>query len=301
MYNHAYALSKDWPFAGGNETQHVVKESNLAQIADWAKVMWALANPFNPTRPVYDVHLWTIPFEFRNSIILFATLVGFAKLKSKIRVILTSALWAYCVLVNEGDVALFIAGMGLAEYLLIRDEHAKQLPSADTTPETKRTQDRKTLAIWSFVCFVGLWLLSWPSWNNEHSPGYMTLYHLTPPFIYSAEMTWSRIGAAVFLLALCGCETLCKPFKTPVAIYMGKISFPLYIVHGPLNHIIGIRLVEFFWSIVGNTSLFAYETGVVFAFLTEAVMVVWLADIVMRTVDTPSVRFGRWLQTRWSM
>lgn len=103
------------------------------------------------------------------------------------------------------------------------------------------------------------------------------------------------------LLGLCGGDYLRKPFMTPLAIYLGKISFPLYIVHGPITHILGYRLVPFFWSIVGDASLFQYELGVILAFATQAVVVVWVADIVMRFVDTPSVRFGRTLQARWSM
>jgi peptidoglycan/LPS O-acetylase OafA/YrhL len=98
------------------------------------------------------------------------------------------------------------------------------------------------------------------------------------------------------LLGLCGSEFLRKPFSTSLAIYMGKISFPLYIVHGPLTHLLGVRLVPFFWNIVGKDTLWQYDIGVGLAFVVQAVIVVWVADIVMRTVDTPSVRFGRTLQ-----
>jgi peptidoglycan/LPS O-acetylase OafA/YrhL len=114
--------------------------------------------------------------------------------------------------------------------------------------------------------------------------------------VKNTEVTIQRIGAAVVLLGLCGSEYLRKPFATPLAVYMGKISFPLYIVHGPITHIIGLRLVPFFWSIVGDTTLFQYEAGVILAFVLQAALVVWVADIVMRTIDTPGVRFGRTLQ-----
>lgn len=297
MYNHAYTLSKDWPFGGTNEVQFEVFSSSTEQIRDWATVMWKFANPFRPSRPKYDVHLWTIPLEFRNSIVLFAALVGYAKLRPRIRVTLTAALYAFCVFVEEGDVALFIAGMGLAEYLLIRDENAKQLPTAEKSSET---QSKRTKAIWAVVLYVGLHLLSWPAHKYETSPGYMTIHKLAKPFFNSTEMTFQRMGAAIFLLALCGSEWLRVPFQTPLAVYLGKISFPLYIVHGPVNHILGTSLVEFFWSCTGHESLFTYELGVIASWVCCAIVVVWLADILMRTVDTPSVRFGRSLQNKWS-
>jgi hypothetical protein len=163
MYDRAAELHKDWPFFGTNEKTHERKETAAAQIADWAHVMWELANPFKPIRPSYDVHLWTIPLEFRNSIILFATLVGFAKLRSRIRIAFTLALYIYCVLIEEGDVGLFIAGMGCAEFLLIRDENAKRLPSSEK-PEPQR-QSLRAKAIWTGVYIAGLHLLSIPMWR----------------------------------------------------------------------------------------------------------------------------------------
>jgi peptidoglycan/LPS O-acetylase OafA/YrhL len=303
MFNLAYARSKEWPFGGTNEKMHEVLDTNTEQIKDWIQAMWKFANPFQPNRPRYDVHLWTIPLEFRNSIILFATLVGFSKLKPKVRICLTWTLWAYIMLVNEGDVALFIAGMGIAEFMLIQDEASpKSLPSSsESTPSTPQTQTTMQRALWGALSVFGLHLLSWPAWRYEHALGYVTLYNLTPSIFYSAEMTWSRVGAAVFVLGLSGSEILRRPFKTPFAIYLGKISFPLYIVHGAVNHILGIWLVEMFWMMTGSTTFAGYEAGVILAFCTEAVVVVWLADLVMRTVDTPGVRFGRTLQNMWSM
>ncbi|KAF2788670.1 hypothetical protein K505DRAFT_285723 [Melanomma pulvis-pyrius CBS 109.77] len=303
FFNHAWDLSsaEEWPFGGTNEKMHEVKDTNLEQIQDWIQTMWKFANPFRPSRPKYDIHLWTIPLEFRNSIILFATLVGFSKLRPRIRIVLTWVLWAYCMLVNEGDVALFIAGMGIAEYMLIQDEVAKQLPSAEATPSAPHKQSTLIRSAWAVLCFIGLHLLSWPAWKYETSLGYTTMYNLTPRIFDSAEMTWSRVGAAVFVIALCGSEVLRRPFQTPLAIYLGKISFPLYIIHGPINHILGIWFVELYWVITGSTSFAGYEAGVILAFCTEAVVVVWLADLLMRTVDAPSVRFGRTLQNRWSV
>lgn len=297
LYNHAYALSQAWPFGGTNEGQFKVFDTNREQIQDWLKTMWKFANPFRPMRPLYDVHLWTIPLEFRNSIILFALLVAYSKLKSHIRIGLTIALYAFCVLVEEGDVALFVAGMGLAEFLLIRDENAKLLPTAEKHQQVQR---RRVKAAWIGVLYVGLHLLSWPAHKYETSPGYITMHQLFKPIFRSTELTFQRMGAAIFLLALCGYDSLRKPFQTELAIYLGKISFPLYIIHGPICHVLGTRLVEFFWTFTGHDTLARYETGVIASFLCCAIMVVWLADLLMTAVDTPSVRFGRTLQAKWS-
>ncbi|KAF2276503.1 uncharacterized protein EI97DRAFT_42014 [Westerdykella ornata] len=295
LFDRAAELRKNWPFYGTNEEMHERKESAWAQISDWSREMWAFSNSFRPIRPSYDVHLWTIQLEFRNSIILFATLVGFAKLRPLVRIRLTLVLYLYCVLVEEGDVALFIAGIGCAEFLLIREERSKHLPS--TEKQESQQQSSRTKVLWAAVYILGLHLLSIPAGRYEYTPGYRSLVRFAAHFVKNTEVSIQRIGAAVFLFALCGSDYLRRVFETRLAIYAGKISFPLYIVHGPLTHILGIRLVPFFWSIVGDATLFQYEVGVILAFLVLAVLVVWVADIVMRTIDTPSVRFGRTLRS----
>ncbi|KAJ4359836.1 uncharacterized protein N0V89_000392 [Didymosphaeria variabile] len=302
LYDHGFALSKNWPYGGTNEFMHNVFDSKWAQTEDWLRAMWNFANPFLPDRPLYDVHLWTIPIEFRNSVILFVTLVGLSKLKARIRISLTVLLWVYCMSLGliESETALFIAGMAIAEFILIQEECGKQSPLTGISTKRRSMPSHVQCACWFAVGIFGLHLLSWPPWYADRTPGYRTLSRMTP-WTQLKEYFWQRIGAAVFVFALAGSALLRFPFQTRLAIYLGKISFPLYIVHGPLNHTLGFWLVEAYFKITGSETFAGYETGVFLAFCTEAVVVVWLADLVMRTVDGPSVRFGRWLQGRWEL
>jgi peptidoglycan/LPS O-acetylase OafA/YrhL len=296
LYNHAYALTTNWPFAGTNEMMHVVMDSKWAQIYDWIQTMWDFANPFLDRHwPGYDVHLWTIPVEFVNSIRLFATLLGFAKLRPAIRVSLTIAIWAYCIRVNRSEVAVFYAGMAIAEFILSQDKDTETIAVSKkrTFPGWRTILSH---AGWCAVAYAGLHLLSWPAVNSHASLGFITLNKITPEFIVSAGRTWERIGACVFVFGLSGCAMLRRPFATRFAIYLGNISFSLYIVHGPLNHILGFWVLEFFWKLTGTDSLVAYEAGVILAFCTMTIVVVYVADIVMRVVDRPSVKLGRVLQ-----
>jgi hypothetical protein len=56
----------------------------LAQFYDWYLNLLASTKPFqmiNPGNPIpqgtpYDVHLWTIPYEFRGSMVIFLTLLA---------------------------------------------------------------------------------------------------------------------------------------------------------------------------------------------------------------------------------
>lgn len=305
LYNHAYALSQAWPYGGTNELIHTVFDSNWAQIEDWLRAMWHFIDPFiiSQARLLYDVHTWTIPVEFRNSVILFVTLVGFSKLRPRIRMSLGVVLWVYsmCHTVVESETALFMAGMVIAEFMVIQEETAKQPHVADASTKSGSKRPNVQCVSWCAAGLFGLHLLSWPVWNADRTPGYRTLARMTPRFTDIPEYFWQRIGAVVFVFALSGSASLRHPFQTPLATYLGRISFPLYIVHGPLNHTLGFWLVETFFKVTGSSSFAGYETGVILAFCIEAIVVVWLADLVMRTIDGPSVDFGRWLQGRWEV
>ncbi|KAJ4295101.1 hypothetical protein N0V90_007110 [Kalmusia sp. IMI 367209] len=207
LFNHGFALSQKWPYYGTNELIFPVLDSKWEQIRHWLRGMWDFANPFAPNRPLYDVHLWTIPIEFRNSLILFVTLVGFSKLRPRFRISLTVLLWIYCVCVNEGETALFYAGMATAEFLLIQDENAELSISTETSASKWTILHRVCRgALWGALCFFGLHLLSWPPWKPESTPGFITLVRWTPRFISSAEYTWQRLGAAIFVFALAGSQ-----------------------------------------------------------------------------------------------
>jgi peptidoglycan/LPS O-acetylase OafA/YrhL len=302
LYNHAHRIRYAWPYSGTNEVIHVVFESNRLQVKDWLEAMWAFANPFTfPHGPTYNIHLWTIPDEFRNSIYLFATLIGLSKLQSRIRITLTVMLWAFSVACNQGDTALFMAGMVIAEYILIREEASGRLLLMSTT-SSRRTNLKRGLrrAGWCALCIFGLHLLSWPMTRSDTSLGFATIDSMTPRFVNTRSGDfWERLGAVIFLFALSGCALLRRPFETPLAIYLGDISFSLYIVHGPLNHMLGLSLVEMFRGVIGMDTFVGYEVCVFLAFCINAVVVVWVADLVMRFIDKPSVRLGRALQRRW--
>ncbi|PVI02388.1 hypothetical protein DM02DRAFT_626743 [Periconia macrospinosa] len=302
LYNYAWELAQDWPFGGVNEAQFEVFATNMEQIQDWLATMWDLLNPFLKIYPKYDLHLWTIQREFQYSIILFAALVGLSKLRPHIRITLVAVLFTYCMKVDQGDVALFIAGMGLAEYLQIRAENAVQLPSE----EKPSTDDHNPTLLWGILLYTGLHLLSWPYEGAATSPGYIALSNAFTDFNSEVDQRQiigdqcRRLGAAIFLFSLCGCEWFRKPFMTNTAIYLGKISFPLYIIHGPINHMIGYPLVECIWNRIGNETTFTHTFGIGFGFCITAIVVIWLADIMSKLIDAPSVRFGRSLQEKWS-
>lgn len=63
----------------------------------------------------YDVHLWTIPTEFRCSLAVFLFLPTYITIKSWIRRPLAVIIIVYVYALDRWDVALFYSGMLIAD------------------------------------------------------------------------------------------------------------------------------------------------------------------------------------------
>ncbi|KAH9864540.1 hypothetical protein J1614_010475 [Plenodomus biglobosus] len=275
-----------------------------AQIADWARATWRWTNPLAPKHKyLYNPHLWTIPTEAADSVLLFATLIAHSKLKPRIRVGCIATLYTYLLLQGHSDMSLFLAGMACAEYILVLAEDDKQLPiyepKATKSLATTITQ-RIPKWLWLVSLYTSAHLLSFPNRGGASAFGFSTLAKFSPSSVQPATF-WRTIGATLLLFTLAGGKFLQILFSNSYTVYLGKISFPLYLVHGPLNHMIGYRLVPFYWHFTGSDTFVSYETGVLLAGCTVAVILIWFADFLERVVDQPSVNFGRWLQKQWSV
>lgn len=306
--------AKYFPFAGMNESQPTKVPTVWGQVKDWVWIIFNWMNPFHPGKHTYDPHYWTIPREFKYSVILFAVLAGAAKLSVRARVLLVSMLYVWGVYITELPFALFLAGMLCAEYILHLEE--KKKPQFITENEelargsdnwmgrfTRRTRwIRKHIPMWPV--WLGLFLLSWhllgfPHYRPWQAPGYGFFHYISPTAHAKSETNfWWSIGSSIIVFPIAAAPFLQRLFDNPVSVYLGHISFAVYIVHGPINHIIGYRLVPIMWSITGKEWVWRYELGLILSWLVVASIVVWLADLVTRVVDQPVVKFGRWFQQK---
>ncbi|AEO56000.1 hypothetical protein MYCTH_2124971 [Thermothelomyces thermophilus ATCC 42464] len=83
----------------------------------------ALWGPGGGGGEAMDVHLWTVPVEFRCSMVLFLTLLGTARLRRGWRFVVIGASVAFAYLSQRWELVLFYAGMVLAEMDVARSAH----------------------------------------------------------------------------------------------------------------------------------------------------------------------------------
>ncbi|KAF2096402.1 acyltransferase-like protein [Rhizodiscina lignyota] len=287
------------------------------QLHHWAwKVfsfvhVWGWEN-FGGSTP-YDVHLWTIPVEFRSSLVLFLTLLGLARTKVWMRLTLLVGVMWFTIRGDRWEMVLFLAGMFLAELDLIRGPLTPSSPGATEATATLAPQSEKEIEapprvpkivshlmryIWVALGILGLYFMSQPDSSFDSTPGWMWLSTFIPKWYTQRYRFYQCLGSVIFVWATNNSQILQRPFNHPFAQYLGKISYALYLVHGPVIHVVGYRVEEWCWSVTGRDTPMKYNLGFFLSTLVIVPVTVWIADLFWRGVDTPCVRFARWFEKR---
>jgi peptidoglycan/LPS O-acetylase OafA/YrhL len=240
----------------------------------------------------YDVHLWTIPTEFRSSLFLFLCLAGTARCRSYIRLATLAGIAYFVLRSDRWELMLFLSGAILAELDLARS--ARMLAHGEK--HIRMTPLRK--AWWMTVGIVALYLMSQPDEFGDETPGWIYLSSLIPPWFSTPYRWWQSLGAVLFVWAVNNAPFMQKPFNTPSVQYLGKISYALYLMHGPVIHTIGYQIEPWAWSITGSDTEVQYKAGFLLAAAFIIPCLIWMADVFWRMVDIPCVKIARWIETK---
>jgi peptidoglycan/LPS O-acetylase OafA/YrhL len=208
-----------------------------AQIWDWMRFLVVdLTHPWSWKSPVseYDSHLWTVPIQFRASMIIYLTLLALARARVWVRGTTLVCLCLYSLQQGRWEMYLFFAGVFLAERSLeSRNDFEAQLTDGGESATIRlplRSSVRPGI-LQKFVFLVGLYLSSYPRARDAgfSMPGYVFLSTLTNRYIY-----WQSYGATLICWSSSRDRLLQKPFTSRPLRYLAKISFTLYLVHGPV-------------------------------------------------------------------
>ncbi|KAH0345529.1 hypothetical protein KCU83_g7708, partial [Aureobasidium melanogenum] len=246
----------------------------------------------------YDVHLWTIPQEFRCSYVLFLTIAGLALVRTRVRMILLAVFVACAFQADAWELSAFWSGALIAEANIIHQE--KKDIRVNVDPFSDEDEPRSQMTVWcTYSAFaLSLFLLSYPSQEAKFAPGYSTLYQFVPSGLREGEdyRFWHCLGAMIMLYSTSLDSRLQFLFNNALSRYLGNISFALYLVHGFTLKTIGYVSVYGFWQITGKETLFQYESGFVLGGMIVIPLTVWFADLFWRFIDIPIVKFTRWFE-----
>ncbi|KAI1138417.1 acyltransferase family-domain-containing protein [Hypoxylon sp. FL0543] len=260
----------------------------------------------------YQFHSWSIQIEFKGSVVIYSCLLALSRLTRNARLWCQLFLIIYFMYVADGwYAAMFVSGMLLCDLDLLAAKN--ELPHI-----FRKLQPAKSFIFYHLFAF-SIYLGGVPSVNSDinrlkGSRGWYYLSCLKPQAVF--DYKWFYLfWAAVFLVSsIPRIPWLKRFFETRPCQYLGRISFGLYLVHGPILWTLGDRLYTATgwyqeaqlahlpqWANMFKLPKFG-PLGLELSFLAPHIVLLpftlWLAEIFTRLVDEPSVRFAQLLYRR---
>jgi peptidoglycan/LPS O-acetylase OafA/YrhL len=281
-----------------------------------------------PYYPPYDPHLWTIPVEYRSGMLLGLILLCFARCRVGIRMVLMFLAILFVGMWERWELVCFLSGSLLCEIDLVtgagsvssssdiietEPKYTALLDSPDSLPSywpyaPTTTSSQSLLSRISFIntpstlsrlvpyaaFMLGLYLLSAPCLEMATTPGYMFISTLIPYSYTDPKRFPFTLGTLLVVYGIMRSATLRAPFLAPFPQYLGKISFALYVVHGPLIHVVGLSVTPTIWArFTGMETPIQWVLGLLLGSTVLVICVMVAADLFWRTVETWSINVAR--------
>jgi peptidoglycan/LPS O-acetylase OafA/YrhL len=257
----------------------------------------------------YNFHTWSIPIEMKGSIIIYTALLAFSRFSTNTRLWCTVALAFYFLYIADGWYgATFLAGM------LLRDldglSSRGELPSLFTRLERHKR----------FICYhlllASIYLGGIPAStldveNLRKTRGWYYLSLLKPQAVFDYKWFYLFWAAIFLVIAVPRLPWLKRFFESRFCQHLGRISYALYLTHGPLLWVLGDKVYAAVgwhreWHTVHTPWLVdklklprVGPLGLEFSFLAPHIILLplslWVAELATRAFDEPAVKFAGWL------
>ncbi|KZZ88778.1 Acyltransferase 3 [Moelleriella libera RCEF 2490] len=286
-----------WIEYGGSWEEHpIIFEDITWAVRNFTRTYAEWANPFNFNHyhPRYDPHTYTMPIELRGSMLIYIFLLGTMALKTKWRLSFAGFFAAYSLAMGRWDMATFLGGAMISEmdiWASLRDASTMRTDVASHCRRNWILSQCSKMGRWA-VFLLALHFLSYPDVGAEFTPGFVFLSSFVPRYYLplSGWMFYQSMGALLLLPCIIRSSFISRLLGSSVAQYLGRISFSLYLVHGPLLHSLGFwimpRLFEHFGKALG------YLIGWVILFS----ITIYLAHWWHRRIDVWSTGIGKRLE-----
>ncbi|KJY02206.1 acyltransferase like protein [Zymoseptoria brevis] len=294
------------------------KDSLAAELAEWVPQTLRVLNPFallGITKPwyIYDPPAYTMAIEYVGSMLVFAllaclTFIRSARLHGLILVLLGLAF----LLTYHWTWAMFTMGMFLA---------LNDVETFDSTfPSRFGARATNTLHHTSFI--VGWYLLSQPAGPMDagkmsmDTPGWYILTNIIPSIYIGPNKEywrwWNAWGALLLVYSVLRIRWLQRFFTSRPLVYLGRLSFMLYLTHTPVLWTFADRVYRA-WGNVPAEGMSTWWDGRFEVpnwgphgfgtrwFLAQGVVLpvqFLVAEGATRGIDRPSIEVGRWIVGR---
>ena len=261
-----------------------------------------------PSLP-FHFHSWTIPLEFRGSVVIYTTLMAFSRCRKNARLLCELGLTSYFSCIVDGAYySMFVAGLLLCDLDLLAAKG--ELPTWMTWLESHKK------AIFYTLFVVSMYLSGVPSLDTNinklaQMPGWYYLSLLKPQAVLDYTSFYLFVASVSLIAAIPRLPWLKAFLEIRFNQYLGHISYSLYLVHGPVLWTIGDRLYcavgytrkTQFLPLQGWIDAFplskagplGFEPAILLPQLILIPLTFWVAEVVTKVFDENSVKFARWV------
>ncbi|KAH7367663.1 acyltransferase 3 [Plectosphaerella cucumerina] len=284
-------LNVTWIHLGGSWEEHPFIHDNITYaLKNFTRSYAEWANPFNfgHYHPRYDPHTFTIPMELRGSMLLYIFLLATAALKANWRMGFAGTLSAYSLWIGRWDMSAFLGGALLSEVDIRNSSERTLAPPATETTRYRHDSRATRAARWAAI-ILALYFLSYPDAGAEYTPGFLYLSTWVPKYYIplSGWMFYQSMGALILVACILRSPTLSGLLERPVPQYLGKVSFSLYLVHGPVLHSLG------FWIMPRLFDSFGRPLGYLIGYVVLLSVTMYLTSLWHRKIDAWSITVGK--------
>lgn len=257
----------------------------------------------------HNFHAWSIPVEFRGSICVYTALLAFSRCQKQMRLWCEVGLIYYLLYIADGaHFSMFVAGMLLCDLDL--------LALSDELPQWMSRMESLKMPIYYTLLVVSVYLGGCPSYSIDvavlrQSPGWYYLSFLKPQAVFDYKWFYLFWAAVLLVAAVQRINWLKRFFEHRLCQHLGRISFALYLVHGPIMWTLGDRMYAATGWVKESHALgipawvnrfplprlgpYGLELNFLLPQLILLPFTLWIAEIVTALVDEPSIKISQWM------
>lgn len=287
------------------------------QLVDWYNDALYVADPFSWDFIIwtkYQPHTWTLNVELHGSLWIYMMLLFSARLRPLMRQ-RALLLWVgYCILRYKVWVSLFAFGLWMADREFLEKHN-------DVEKQSSARRRGGPLPVALFV--AGVYLMSVPIDGHQATAlGWGWIWKVLSAWIpdggkddVSGDLTGDgdrrrvclTVGSMLATYAVSQLDALRDFFEIGANQYLGKVSFALYLVHGPIIYCIGNVVFPAMLILTGtgqwdvsesngsfpDANKYMKELAALAALAILMPIFLWAADLFERFVDKPSVEWSK--------
>ena len=282
----------------------------------------------NIVYPFHDQHFWAILAEMRGTLHLYGLLTATSRCRQESRLVIMAFVSLLYFYWNHWEIWVFILGAMVVQLDILLTQQQHQPPTSQTSAHNEDDDDpddftaapslhpslnRPSVQQWHqytlvttssprfhrilryFLFTLSFYLLSYPiDGARSYAPGYIYLNALIPRFMVRKDKFYPNLGTFLLLLLLARplderTSIWRRILNSSAAQYLGKISFALFLTHGPVMHSLGYMLPhKLAWTF--GTELVWLDGGkwvvvVGFGWAVTLGLCLWVADVWEREVE----------------